>query len=351
LNYPEDAVSTLNAPLDGLRRAWRVDKPLTLVGAAMIATLVAALVGIVVDPTVITGAPAWLKPAKFAISVAIYSFTLLWLLTFIQGRARLVRAVATSTAVMLAIEMVVIIGAAAAGTTSHFNVSTPWHTVLWSTMGTAIVIVWVANLVVGVLLLRQQLPDRAFAWSLRLGVLGSAIGMGVAFFMTAPTAAQLTGARATGKLPISGAHSVGLADGGAGLPVLGWSTVGGDLRVGHFIGLHSLQVLPILGFLLTRYAPAWLRPVDRMRLIFTAGAAYIAIVLLATWQALRGQPLIHPDALTLGTLAAILVAATATATAILRTARRSAAADAGTTVNPTTVNPTTANPAATSVLR
>jgi hypothetical protein len=318
-------MSTLNPPLEGLRRAWRIDKPLTLVGVAMIITLVVALVGLVVDPTVITGAPAWLKPAKFAISVAIYSFTFLWLLTFIQGRARLVRAVATITAVMFAIEMVVIIEAAVAGTTSHFNVSTPWHAALWSTMGMAIVIVWVANLVVGVALLRQQLPDRAFAWSLRLGVLGSAIGMGVAFFMTAPTAAQLTGARATGNLPISGAHSVGLADGGPGLPVLGWSTVGGDLRVGHFIGLHALQALPILGFLVTRYAPAWLRPADRLRIVVTGGAAYIAIVLLATWQALRAQPLIHPDALTLATLAVILAAAAGVTAGTLRAARRASA--------------------------
>src|ERR1700755_1490565 len=96
-------VSTLNPPLDALRRAWRIDKPLTLVGVAMIATLIAALVGIAVDPTVITGAPAWLKPAKFAISVAIYSFTFLWLLTFVQGRRRLVRVVATVTAVMFAV--------------------------------------------------------------------------------------------------------------------------------------------------------------------------------------------------------------------------------------------------------
>ncbi len=305
-----------------LRQAWRLNKPLTLVGLGMVAVLVAAIIGLVADPTVITGRPAWLKPAKFAISVAVYSFTFLWLLTFVTGHQRLVRALATITAAMFAVEMAFVVGAAAMGTTSHFNVSTPAHSAAWSTMGVAIIVIWVANLMVGLLLLRQRLADRALAWSLRLGVLGSSIGMAVAFFMTAPTAQQLTAAHQGAGMPISGAHSVGVDDGGPGLPVVGWSTVGGDLRVGHFIGLHALQVLPILGLVLARFGPGWLRPADRVRLVVTAGAAYIAIILLATWQALRAQPVSHPDASTLGVLAAIGLVAGGVAAAVVWRARQ-----------------------------
>ena len=47
----------------------------------MLAALGASLVGLWVDPRTITGAPAWLKPAKFAASIAIYSLTLAWLFT------------------------------------------------------------------------------------------------------------------------------------------------------------------------------------------------------------------------------------------------------------------------------
>ena len=145
-------------------------------------------------------------------------------------------------------------------------------------MGNMIVATWVANAITGVLLLRQRMVDAALAWSLRLGVLVSFVGMGVAFFMTTPTEEQLAAAEETGNLPVAGAHSVGVPDGGAGLPVVGWSTEGGDLRAAHFFGLHGLQVLPILGVLLARFAPAWLRATDRVALVWTVGLAYLAFV-------------------------------------------------------------------------
>ena len=317
-------VTTTNPQHNLLSRAWRIDKPLTLVGVCMGVVLLAAVVGLIVDPTVITGAPAWLKPAKFAISLLIYAFTFLWLLTFVSGHRRLVRTVATVTALAAAIEMVLIVGAAATDTTSHFNISTPAHAAVWTTMALAIVALWVANLALGVLLLRQHLADRALAWSLRLGVLGSAVGMGVAFFMTAPTAAQISAAHGSGDMPTVGAHSVGVADGGPGLPVVGWSTVGGDLRVAHFIGLHALQALPLLGILLARFGPAWLRQSDRVGLVLTAGLSYLGIVALTTWQALRGQPLVKPDAGTLSVFGAIVLGAAIAVAAILYRARANA---------------------------
>jgi uncharacterized membrane protein len=172
---------------------------------AMLLTLAATLVGLLFDPRVITGAPAWLKPAKFAVSIAIYCFTLLWLLTFVRGRPRLVRPVAWATAVALGMEMVIIAAQVVRGTTSHFNVATPLDSALWEAMAFFVVVVWVMNLLTAVLLLVQRMPDPAFAWSLRLGVLVSFVGMSVAFLMTTETperarAAEVAGISALNRL-------------------------------------------------------------------------------------------------------------------------------------------------------
>jgi hypothetical protein len=289
----------------------------------MLLVLMVALAGLLLDPRVITGAPAWLKPMKFAVSISIYCFTLLWLLTFVRGRPRLVGLVSWVTAVALLVEMVIIVGAAALGTTSHYNVSTPLHTAVWATMAASIVLVWTMNLLTAALLLFQRLPDPAFAWALRLGLVVSLVGMAVAFPMTQETPAQERAADSAGiEAPIQGAHAVGVEDGGPGLPVTGWSTTGGDLRVPHFVGLHGLQTLPLFGFLLALFGPAWLRTRHRVALVWTAGLSYLCLIGLLTWQALRGQPLISPDALTLGALFALFVAAGTVASAVVLRAWR-----------------------------
>jgi len=291
-----------------LTRALAMSRPLTLSALLMIVVFAATLVGMLVDQRAITGAPAWLKPAKFAISISIYCFTLVWLLGFVENRPRLVRLIANVTVAGVLAEMAIIIAQAARGTTSHFNLSTPLNASLWLAMGTFIVFVWAMNLLLAALLTFQRMPDRAFALSLRLGVFISTVGMGVAFLMTRPNGAQLATIEAHGPR-IVGAHGVGIADGGPGLPVVGWSTVGGDLRVAHFVGLHALQILPFLGWLFTRrrWPFAHFAESQRLALVWTSGLAYFGLVLLLTWQALRGQPLIHPDFQTL--VAASLLAA------------------------------------------
>ena len=288
-----------------LDRAFAIDRLLTLTGLALLATLAATLVGLVVDPRAITGVPAWLKPAKFALSFGIYAFTLIWLLGFVRGRPRLVRVVAGLTALGLVIEMVAIAVQAARGTTSHYNEATPFDNLLWTLMSSMIMIIWAMNLLAAILLLRQRLADRAWAWSLRLGLLLTLVGTAVAYPMTT-----------------QGAHSVGVPDGGPGLPLVNWSTVGGDLRVAHFVGLHALQIMPLVGWYLTRRAPAWLGRAHRLLLVFTAALVHLGLILLLLWQALRGQSVIAPDATTLAAFAGLFGSAALVVGATLLHARR-----------------------------
>jgi hypothetical protein len=106
--------------------------------------------------------------------------------------------------------------------------------------------------------------------------------------MTRPTDQQLAEAGATGRLAVAGAHTVGGPDGGPGLPVTGWSRQHGDLRVPHFLGLHAMQLLPMVPLVaLRRRADA-----ARLRLTLAAAAGYVVAFAALLIQALQGSPLV-----------------------------------------------------------
>ena len=258
------------------------------------------LVAMIVDPKVITGVNGWIKPLKFAISGGVYCLTFGWFLTYVEGRRRWVQLAANVTGLALIIETTLITMQVVRGVASHFNVSTAFDGAVFSTMGLFIFLLALMNLLTVIFLLFQRLPDRVFAWGLRLGLVISLAGMMTGFLMTSgPTPAQAEALAAGEAVSTVGAHSVGVADGGPGLPLLGWSTTGGDLRVAHFFGLHGLQVLPLLGWLLTRRrVQRTLSVGQRYALIWTAGLSYLGLVILLTWQALRGQPVLVLDAAT-----------------------------------------------------
>src|SRR5436190_5848560 len=134
------------APL--VRKLWRTDAPLTAVGIAMLIALAASAVGLLVDPRVITGAPAWLKPAKFAVSIAIYCFTLAWVFSYLPAWAKMRRIVSLLTSAVFVIEVTIIDIQAWRGTTSHFNVGTPLDAILFGIMGVAILIQTLASVAV-----------------------------------------------------------------------------------------------------------------------------------------------------------------------------------------------------------
>lgn len=297
-----------------LRRAAGWNRPLMVLVAAMAVLAVGAAAGVLTDDRVLTGAPIWLKPFKFAVSFVLYGLTLAWMLSLLPERHRLAGRAAVMIAAMTVVEMAVITGQVLRGQTSHYNETSTVNAILWQVMGTAIMVLFVAHFLIGFAVLRSRLADRVSATAVRLGLGLSLLGMLAAVPMVLPSAAP-------GVAGVAGAHSVGTPDGGPGLPLVGWSTVGGDLRVGHFVGLHALQALPLLGLLLTRYARR-LAERTTIGLLRVAGAGYAALTVLLTWQALRGQPLLRPDALTVAVAAALAVATLTAAAVVVARGRR-----------------------------
>jgi hypothetical protein len=316
---------TTTGTSSALRTAFGWHRPLMTLAAAMTALIVAGVVGMVADERVLTGLPIWDKPTKFAISVLIYAVTWAWLIAVVRdalpGRpSRLGHRAGTVAAVMLGVEMVIIVTQVVRGETSHFNTTTPLNAALWSVMGLSIAVVWVATLSVTAQLFRVRGLDPARARAIRAGAVLAVVGMALGFLMTSPTAAQMAG-----DTGIVGAHTVGLADGGPGLPLLGWSTVGGDLRIPHFVGMHALQAIPLVLVALELLAVrvAVLRsPEVRRGLVGVAAAGFAAVLALLTWQALRGQSVVAPDALTVSVFGLIVAGTAAGSVRALRHAPR-----------------------------
>lgn len=284
-------------------------RPLLLLAAAMVLLILCSGVAMFVDPREVTGVNVWTKPFKFALSTAIYSVTLAWLVGQLQRLRRAAWIAGTVAAIGLAIELIIITGFAAVGDTSHFNVTTPLHTVAWAIMAVSISVVWVMTLLVAFALFRNTLGDRARTWAIRAGALIALLGMALAFLMTGPQGDQISNYQG-----IVGAHTVGVADGGPGLPLLGWSTVAGDLRIPHFIGMHALQVLPLLAIALElgarRTTPLRSEAV-RTRLVAIASITYLAVIAIVTVQALAGESIVRPTLPFVVAAGAVVVASVA----------------------------------------
>ncbi|GAA2668862.1 MULTISPECIES: hypothetical protein [Actinosynnema] len=275
-----------------LIRALRAHPPLAVLTVLNTALVPVALLGLLIDDRIIAGSPIWLKPLKFALSLALYGLSLAWALTLTTRLRRTARWAGAVAALGGTIEIVVIVVQVVRGRQSHFNQTTELDASLYAFMGMTIAVVWVMHGLLCVVLLTSGFEDPATATALRFGAVIALAGMAVGFLMTTPARGQ------DPALGAVGAHSVGAPDGGGQLALTGWSTEAGDLRVPHFIGMHALQLLPLLVALL----PAPATP----RLVRDLGGAYAGLTALALWQALRGQPVLEPDAATLAGLAALL---------------------------------------------
>ncbi|WP_158088541.1 hypothetical protein [Thermoactinospora rubra] len=292
----------------------RRHRPLMLFTAAMVAATLITGVLYAVDPRTLDGMPLWAKPLKFAVSFALYGFVWAWLLSLPHKARRTSWWAGTALVVAGVIEFGIIALQATRHTRSHFNDDTPFDDTLFTIMGVTIVVLMIGNIVGAVTVLLARQADRVTASAIRLGlVIGTAgLLLGALMFIPWP------GRPVFGDF--AGAHSVGVPDGGPGLPLLGWSTTGGDLRIPHFVGMHALQLFPLLAIGLAaaaRRLPALAPQEVRLRLIRIAGFAYAGLLALVTWQAMRGQPLIRPDGLTLAALGLLTVLTLGAALAVV----------------------------------
>ncbi len=91
----------------------------------------------------------------------------------------------------------------------------------------------------------------------------------------------------------SGQNVVGVEPGGPGLPVVNWSTMGGDLRVAHFLGIHAIQILPIAGWLIGQLDVFGRTMRAKQIQVVAVSAGYALLMGLAFMQALNAIPFLQ----------------------------------------------------------
>lgn len=217
-------------------------------------------------PVQFTGVNAWYKPLKFCLSTVLFSWAMAWYIGYLKpgGMAWFHWLVIIG----LGFEIVYIALQASRGQLSHFNQSTPFYALMFSLMALAATLVTLGTAYIGWLFYTQsfpQLPDH-YVWGIRFGITVFVIFSFQGFAMG-------------GNM----GHTVGAADGGKGLPFLNWSMTHGDLRIAHFIGMHALQVLPVLAYYFLR----------NTRWVFVVAVLYALLAALTWWQALVARPLVR----------------------------------------------------------
>lgn len=242
----------------------RRDAVTSTAGWIHFAGLPVAAAAALLDHRLITAINPWIKPAKFYIATAIFLWTLAWFIGDLKGPRPWIR---WGLAIAMLMENLLITLQVVRGVPSHFNAVTRFDGNIFTLMG--ITIVFNTMFLIWLLILFFRRPGaipRTYLWGIRLGlvlvILGSLEGIVMVMRLS---------------------HTVGLADGGPGLPLIYWSTRGGDLRIAHFMGIHGMQAIPLFGWWMRNKPPAT---------VMAFAAAYAATVSFVFRQAMSGVPLI-----------------------------------------------------------
>ena len=212
----------------------------------------------------VLGINAYIKPFKFALSTVLYSWTMTWFLGYLPNFD------ATffnwTIIITLGFEIFYIALQASKGEMSHFNNSTPIKSFLFMMMGLMATIATIATAYVSWLFFKNSAIDLPsyYLWAIRLGLVVFVIFSFQGFLMGA-------------KMK----HTVGAPDGSKGIYLLNWSLSHGDLRIAHFIGMHAMQVIPVVSLYVLK----------NLTITFILASLYFGLALLTLQQALKGKPI------------------------------------------------------------
>lgn len=210
----------------------------TVIGMGILTVLF--LFGLQLDSRLILGINPWVKPIKFSVSILIYALTMIYVLQ--HHKFELKRSFSIKIATTMWIEMLLIVFQSLRGVSSHFNNSSVLNSLVFAVMGLAITYnTWVmARITMGFFNQKKFSDFKVSNFSIDQL---RAIQLGLILF--------LIGCIEGGYMSSQTGHTVGGIDGGPGVYFLNWSTIAGDLRISHFLGLHGIQFLILVPMITT----------------------------------------------------------------------------------------------------
>lgn len=279
----------MNPVCDPLYKAWKQQPAFTLLAVAGLVCFVISATGLCCEPRGALNDSLWIKPCKFGLSMCAYAVAFVWLSQYITAQRKLFQTMSVAALIGGVLELGGILLQTIRGISVHFDTATMESLCISLVVRFAILPVAIAALIVYCMLAKERNLPPVVGLSMKWGVFLTIIGFIPGIMMMVP-----------GLVP--GHHP--------GLPFLGWSVVSGDLRAAHFVGIHALQVLPIIGCAIRQYCDRFTLT-QQEALVSTTATAYFWLIVLMTWQALRAESLIAPSVLTVSCLVAIIMASAA----------------------------------------
>ncbi len=189
-----------------------------------------------VDHRQVLGINTWIKPSKFAFSLASYTMTLAFILPKLDITKKAISRLTNVTSWFLILEFLLITMQAGRGVRSHFNKEAVFDSIVYGLMGLSIVIALIpAIYITYYLFTRSKIVNKLYSKANQFGMI-----------------ILLFGSSYAGKVSSGDGHSVGADDSTAGIPYLNWSTKFGDLRVAHFLAIHGIHVFLIVAWILNK---------------------------------------------------------------------------------------------------
>lgn len=219
------------------------------------------------DHTNILGTNIWLKPIKFFISVSLTVWTFGWMMHLLHSKTAVLIA-SWLMVISLFFENAIILLQSYRKVPSHFNETTRFDAFMYQLMLFFIILFTCAAVFVTIMFFYQKkiAVSQHYCWGIRMGML-----LFVVFTFIG------------GWMVHIGAHSIPASENNStGIVFFNWSLHHGDLRIAHFFGVHTLQMIPLISY----YA------LEKKKQVIIFSIAYFIWVLALFVLGLMGQPLL-----------------------------------------------------------